>query len=151
MRCFANCCGCRLCTPSSAAHRFWPEDLEGDPLEMPAGVTWMLQGQALSLWENNICQRLPLLFGHVQSRTRPASPHDHRGVGWGDHLCQDGFEEREAAIEVHVVAHTLGLAAINGRVRPKARLKLLFRQQIHPDHLRSSDAFASLYEHLPVK
>ena len=53
-------------------------------------------------------------------------------------LGQDGFEERKAALEVHVVAHALGLPAVDGRVRPETCLKLLPRQQVHPYHLYRS-------------
>ncbi len=49
---------------------------------------------------------------------------------------QDLLEDAERSVEVHVVAHALGLAAEDGRVRAKARLKLLLRQQVHPQHLR---------------
>ena len=47
------------------------------------------------------------------------------------HLLEHG----QRAPEVHVVPHALGLPAVDGGVRPEARLKLLLREQVHPQHL----------------
>lgn len=47
------------------------------------------------------------------------------------HLLEHG----QRALEVHVVPHALGLPAEDGGVRAEARLKLLLRQQVHPQHL----------------
>jgi hypothetical protein len=57
----------------------------------------------------------------------------------------------QCPLKVHVVAHTLGLPAEDGCVRPKALLKLTACQQIHPHNLQASGGKqGSLKGHIPL-
>lgn len=71
---------------------------------------------------------LCLRIDHARQGTSPKSPEEspyNSASKARDYLCQDLLEQRHASLKVHVVAHALGLPTVDGRVGPKACLKLL--------------------------
>ena len=58
------------------------------------------------------------------------------------YLEQNTLHDLKSPLKVHVIAHTFGLPAEHGCVRPEACFKFPFGQEINPDDLQCSMAQA---------